>query len=109
MRMDRVTNPRDSTHSCNSRSEQLYGILTKNNLDILNIASYAADISAAGVEELCGFSLLRRLFANLPMLEGVNVATLRTLPCPFLRISIALMYHLDNQMAVQAHRWPAVD
>src|ERR1041385_6008802 len=87
MRIDRVAKPRDSTHSCNSRSEQLYGILTKNNLDIL-IASYAADISAAGIEELCGFSLLRRLFANLPMLERVNVATLRTLPCPFLRISI---------------------
>src|SRR5690349_20534692 len=33
--MDRVGIPRDSSHSCNSRTEQLYGILTKNNFDIV--------------------------------------------------------------------------
>jgi hypothetical protein len=37
------------------------------------------------------------------------MTTLRTLPCPCLRIRIPLVNHLDNQMAVQAHRRSAVD
>jgi hypothetical protein len=38
------------------------------------------------------------------MLEGVDVPTLRTLPCPFLGIGVAIMNHLHNEMAVKAHR-----
>jgi hypothetical protein len=43
------------------------------------------------------------------MQEGVYVTTLRTMPCPFLRISIAFVHHLNNQVAVQTHRWSAID
>ena len=43
------------------------------------------------------------------MLERVHMTALRTLPCPLLRISIALVKHLYDQMAMQAHRGSAVD
>src|SRR5262249_24830998 len=62
----------------------------------------------ASYSELSGFSLPWRLFPDFPMLERVNMTTLRATPCPFLRIRIPLMNHLDNQVAVQAHRWFAV-
>ena len=38
------------------------------------------------------------------MLEGVDMPTSRTLPCPFLGVRVAIMNHLDYKMAVKAHR-----
>ena len=43
------------------------------------------------------------------MLEGINVTTLWAIPCTLLGVSIPFVNHLDNQMAVQTHRWFAVD
>jgi len=34
------------------------------------------------------------------MLEGVDMPTSRTLPCPFLGVGVAIMNHLDYEMAV---------
>jgi hypothetical protein len=42
------------------------------------------------------------------MLEGIDVTALRAIPGSLLRVGIAGMNHLDNQVAVQAHRWFAV-
>jgi hypothetical protein len=102
--MDLVSIPRDSTQSCNSRSEQLYGILTKNNFDIL-LASCAGETPHDCYKQtLSGFGSSRILFPDLPMLEGVNVTTPRAIPCPFLRVGISRVNHLHDQMTVQAHR-----
>jgi hypothetical protein len=65
--------------------------------------------SAAGIPKLRSFSLLWGLLSDLPMLEGVHMTTLRTLPRPSLWISIAFMNHLYNKMAMQTHRGSAVD
>jgi hypothetical protein len=43
------------------------------------------------------------------MLEGIDVATLGAVPCPFLGVRIAFMDHLNNQVTVQTHRWFAID
>jgi len=43
------------------------------------------------------------------VLEGINVTTLWAIPCTLLGVSIPFVNHLDNQMAVQTHRWFAVD
>ena len=43
------------------------------------------------------------------MLKGVDMTTLGARPCPLLRIGVALVDHLHDQVAVQAHRWFAVD
>jgi hypothetical protein len=59
--------------------------------------------------ELSGFGLSRRLFADFPMLKGIDVATLRAVPSPFLGVGIPFVNHLYNQMAVQTHRWLTVD
>ena len=37
------------------------------------------------------------------MLKGVDVSTTRAVPCALLRVGIARVKHLHNQMAVQAH------
>jgi hypothetical protein len=43
------------------------------------------------------------------MLEGIEMTTPRAVPCPFLGIGVALVNHLYNQVAVQAHRRLAID
>jgi hypothetical protein len=49
------------------------------------------------------------LFSDFPVLEGINVTTLWAIPCTLLGVSIPFVDHLDNQMAVQTHRWFTVD
>jgi len=49
------------------------------------------------------------LFSDFPVLKGIDVTTLGAVPCPFLRVGIPLVHHLDDEMAMQAHRWFTVD
>jgi len=43
------------------------------------------------------------------MLEGIDMTTPRTRPCSPLGIGITVVDHLNNQVAMQAHRWLTVD
>jgi hypothetical protein len=61
------------------------------------------------ISELSGLGPLLRLFPDLPMQKRVSVVTPGALPCSFSRVRIALVNHLDDQMAMQAHRWFAID
>src|SRR5262249_6302538 len=61
-------------------------------------------LSARHLAELSGFCLPRTLLPDFPMLEGIKMTASRTGPRPTLWIGIALMDHLNNQMAVQTHR-----
>jgi hypothetical protein len=48
------------------------------------------------------------LLPDLPVHERIDVTTARAVPCPFGWIGVAVMLHLDDQVAMQAHRWFAV-
>src|SRR5262249_9696140 len=61
------------------------------------------------MQTLSGFGPSGILFPDLPVLEGIDVTTPRAVPCPLLRVCVSRVNHLHNQMAVQAHRWFAVD
>jgi hypothetical protein len=43
------------------------------------------------------------------MLKGVDMTTLRAIPCPLLRVGIPRVNHFHNQMTVQAHSRFTVD
>ena len=52
---------------------------------------------------------LLRLPANLPMGKGIAVAAMRTFPGALDRIGIAFMDHRNDEMALQALCWFAVN
>jgi hypothetical protein len=56
-----------------------------------------------------GFSLPRTLFPDLPVLEGIDVTASGASPCALLWVRIALVNHLNHQVAVQAHGRLTVD
>jgi hypothetical protein len=43
------------------------------------------------------------------MLKGVDMTTTGTRPCPSLRVGVSVVNHLNNQVAMQTHRWLTVD
>jgi hypothetical protein len=63
----------------------------------------------ADLAELRRFGFTWSLLSNLPMLEWIDMSTLRADPCPSLGVRITLMNHFNNKVAVQAHRGFAVN
>ena len=73
------------------------------------VMTVASDLLKSQLLALCGFRFAPSLPFDLPVREQILVAAPWTLPGTLHGICSTFMEHFNNQMAMQAHRWMAVD